>query len=83
MHTSVCSDYLLSKLHENQKLYPLFESDNDFYEKIREDMTIGPSIGLMRKAVIDQVHIRNSSNVWKKFVDRVADCYIGSQCFKR
>ena len=47
----------------NHKFYPFFEGDKDLYEKIREDMTGGPSIVFTRKAVIDQTYIRNSSIV--------------------
>ena len=71
------------KLHQNWKIYLLFECDNDFYEKIREDMTNGPSIDFMLKAVVDQNHIRNSSIAWKTFVGRNANCYIRFQFLKR
>ena len=47
----------------NEKFYPFCESDRDFCEKIREDMTGGPSIVFTRKAVVDETFIRNSSNV--------------------
>ena len=37
-------------------------------EKIREDMTGGPSIFFTRQAVVDETYIRNSSNVCKSTV---------------
>ena len=45
----------------NYKIYPFCESDKDLCEKIREDMTGGPSIVFTRKAVVDETYIRNSS----------------------
>ena len=52
----------------NEKFYPFCESDRDLCEKIREDMTGGPSIVFTRKAVVDETFIRNSSNVCKSIV---------------
>ena len=52
----------------NYKFYPLCESDNDLCEKIREDMTGGPSIVFTRKAVVDETFIRDSSNICKSIV---------------
>ena len=49
----------------NEKFYPFCESDRDLCEKIREDMTGGPSIVFTRKAVEDETFIRDSSNVCK------------------
>ena len=43
-------------------------SDKDLCEKIREDMTGGPSIVFTRKAVVDETFIRNYSNVCKSIV---------------
>ena len=43
-------------------------SDKDLCEKIREDMTGGPSIVFTRKAVVDKTFIRNYSNVCKSIV---------------
>ena len=37
-------------------------------EKIRKDMSVGPSLVLTRKAVVDQTYTRNSSNVCKTIV---------------
>ena len=50
------------------KFYPFCESDRDLCEKIREDMTGGPSIVFTRKAVVDKTFIRDSSNVCKSIV---------------
>ena len=52
----------------NYKFYPFCESDKDLCEKIRGDMTGGPSIVFTRKAVVDENYIRNSSNVCKSIV---------------
>ena len=49
----------------NHKLYPFFEGDKDLCEKIRADMTGGPSIVFTGKAVVDQTNNRNSSNACK------------------
>ena len=46
------------------KFYSFCESDKDLCEKIREDMTGGPSVIVFtRKAVVDETFGRNSSNV--------------------
>ena len=52
----------------NHKFYPFFEGVKDLCEKIREDMTGGPSIAFTRKAVVDQTYIRKSSNNCKTIV---------------
>ena len=52
----------------NYKFYPFCESDKDLCEKIRENITGGPSIVFTRKAVVDENPIRNSSNVCKSIV---------------
>ena len=52
----------------NYKFYPFCESDKDLCEKIREDMTSGPSIVFTRKAVVDETFIRDSSNICKSIV---------------
>ena len=52
----------------NYKFYPFCESDKDFCEKIREDMTGGPPIVFTRIAVVDKLFIRISSNVCKSSV---------------
>ena len=52
----------------NYKFYPFCEKNKDLCEKIREDMTGGPSIVFTRKAVVDETYIRNSSNVCKSIV---------------
>ena len=44
----------------NNKFYPFVEADTDLYDKIRGDMTVGPSIVFTRTAVVDQTFIRNS-----------------------
>ena len=57
-------------LHQstNHKIFPFVESDKDLHDKIREDMTGGPSIVFTRKAVVDQTFIRNSENICKSIV---------------
>ena len=52
----------------NYKFDPFCESDKDLCEKIREDMTGGPSAVFTRKALVDDTYIRNSSNVCKSIV---------------
>ena len=52
----------------NYKFYPFCESDKDLCEKIREDMTGGPSIVFTGKAVVDETFIRDSSNICKSIV---------------
>ena len=50
------------------KFYPFCESDKGLCEKIREDVTSGPSIVFTRKAVFDKTFIGNSTNVCKSIV---------------
>ena len=52
----------------NYKFYPFCESDKDLCEKIRDDMTGGPSIVFTRKAVVDKTYIKNSSNICKSII---------------
>ena len=52
----------------NHKFFPFVEADKDLHDKIREDMTGGPSIVFTRKAVVDQTFIRNSENLCKSVV---------------
>ena len=57
-------------LHKSTKhrFFPFVESYKDLLDKIREDMTGGPSIVFTRKAVVDQTYIRNSENICKSIV---------------
>ena len=48
--------------------YPFTESDKDLLEKMREDMVRRPSVVFTRKAVVDEIFIRNSSNLYKSIV---------------
>ena len=50
------------------KFYPFFSSDSDLLEKIREDITGGPSIVFTRKAVANETFIRKSKNLCKSIV---------------
>ena len=52
----------------NHKFFPFVEADKDLHDKIREDMTGGPSIVFTREAVVDQTFIRNSENLCKSIV---------------
>ena len=52
----------------NSKFYPFVEADKDLHDKIREDMTGGPSIVFTRKAIVDQTYIRNTENICKSIV---------------
>ena len=49
----------------NNKFYPFVEADKNVHDKIRENMTGGPSIVSTRKAVVDQTYVRNSENICK------------------
>ena len=57
-------------LHKSmdRKFYPFIEADKDLHEKIRSEMTGGPSIVFTRKAVVDETFIRRSNNVCKTIV---------------
>ena len=50
------------------KFYPFIETDKDLLQKIREDMVGGPSIVFTRKAVVDEIFIRDSGNICKSIV---------------
>ena len=58
----------LHKSTNEKKFYPFCETDRDLCQKIREDMTGGPSIVFTRKAVVDKAFIRDSSNICKSIV---------------
>ena len=47
------------------KFHPFFSGDSDLLEKIREDMTGGPSIVFTRNAVANETFVRKSSNLCK------------------
>ena len=57
-------------LHKStdRKFYPFIEADKDLHEKIRSEMTGGPSIVLTGKAVVDKTFIRRSNNICKTIV---------------
>ena len=61
--TNVC-------LHKSTsaKFDPFTETDEDLFQKIREDMVGGPSIVFTRKAVVDETLIRKSENICKSIV---------------
>ena len=50
------------------KFYPFTESDKGLLEKIREDKVGGPSFVFTRKAVVDEISIRKSTNLCKSIV---------------
>ena len=52
----------------NNKFYPFVEADKDLHDKIRDNMTCGPSIMFTRKAVVDRTYIRNTENICKLIV---------------
>ena len=52
----------------NRKFYPFIEADKGLHEKIRSEMTGGPSIVFTRKAVVDKTFIRRSNNICKAIV---------------
>ena len=52
----------------NHKFFPFVESDKGLHDKIREEMTGGPSIVFTRKAVVDQTYTRKSEKTCKSIV---------------
>ena len=52
----------------DRKFYPFIEADKDLREKIRREMSGGPSIVFTRKAVVDEIFIRWTNNVCKAIV---------------
>ena len=52
----------------NHKFFPFVEADKNLHDKIRVEMTDGPSTVFTRKAVVDQTFIRNSENLCKSIV---------------
>ena len=72
-----------NRLHKStdSNFYPFTEQDRDLLEKIREDMVGGPSIVFTRKAVVDELFIRKSSNLCKSIVDiDASQFYLFSMC---
>ena len=57
LHKSTCA-----------KFYPFTETDEDFLQKIREDMVGAPSIVFTGKAMVDETFIRTSGNVCKSII---------------
>ena len=57
-------------LHKStdSKFYLFTESDEDLLEKTREDMAGGPCIVFTRKAVVDEIFIRKSTDLCKSIV---------------
>ena len=63
------------------KFSPFTEGDEDLSEKIREDVFGGPSIVFTRKAVVDEIFIRKSTNLCKSIVGiDVSQLYPYSMC---
>ena len=50
------------------KIYPFTEGDTDLLEKIREDVDGRPAFVFTRKAVVDEIFIRKSTNISKPLV---------------
>ena len=50
------------------KFYPFTETDKDLLQNILEDMVGGPSIVFTRKAMVDEIFVRNSGNICKSIV---------------
>ena len=57
-------------LHKStdRKFNPFMEADKDLHEKIRSEMTGGPSIVFTREAVVDKTFIRRSNNICRAIV---------------
>ena len=64
---SILANICLHKSTDS-KIFLFTESDKDLLDKIREDMVGGPSIVFTRKAVMDEIFIRKSSNLCKSIV---------------
>ena len=52
----------------NANFYPFTESHKDFLLKVWEYLVAGPSIVFTRQVVVDETHIRKSTNVCKSIV---------------
>ena len=44
------------------------DSNKDLFSNVREDMVGGPSMVFTRKAVVDKIHIRKSTTVYRSVV---------------
>ena len=64
----------------DSSFYLFTETDNDFLEKIREDMVVGPFRVFTRKVVVDETCIRKSTNLCKTFVGINDSQPIPTQC---
>ena len=70
-------------LHKStdRKYYPFIEADKDLHEKIRTEMTGGPSKVFTRKAVVYKTSIRRSNNISKAIVGiEASQLYLFSMC---
>ena len=65
------------------KFYPFTESDKDLLEKIREDMVDGPSIVITRKVVVDEIFVRDSTNLCKELSELMLVSFIFTLCVKQ
>ena len=56
-------------LHKSTDLnfYPFKEGDEDLLEKIRGNLVGTPSVVFTRKAVVDEIFIRSSTELFKSF----------------
>ena len=61
-------------LHKStgSKIHPFTETDEDLLERIREYTVAGPSRVFIRKALVDEIFIRESKNLCKSIVVKVA-----------
>ena len=50
------------------KFYPFTEGDKEFWEKIQEDVVVGPFIVSTREAVVEKTFSPKSANVFKSIV---------------
>ena len=60
--------------------HPFTEGDKNLLEKIREDVFGGPSIVFTRKANVEEIFIRKSTNVCKSFVGLMPANYTPTRC---
>ena len=64
------------------KFYPFTEGDEDFLERIREDVAGGPSIVFTRKAVVDEFLLLESLETYANLLLELMPAnYIPTRCF--
>ena len=63
------------------KFHLFTEGDEDLLSKVRENMVGGPSLVCARKATVDEIHIRKSTNVFaNRFLELMLADFTLTQC---